>query len=77
MQFSGEATCMEPSEPATAERRALIDHLRAVIANLARGLAADGQLDAAYSDEIIAGTVRLIRTSHALLDDEVIAQTIH
>ncbi|PKA41340.1 hypothetical protein [Rhizobium sullae] len=100
MQFSVEAAPMEPSEPAIAERRALIDHLRAVIANLAHGLAADGQLelvplmleinevlrdltdeishaDAAYSDEIIAGTVRLIRTSHALLDDEVIAQTIH
>jgi len=35
------------------------------------------QADAVYSDELIAGTVRLIRTSHALLDDQVIAQTIH
>jgi hypothetical protein len=100
MQFSGEAPLMKPSALTVTERRALIDHLRAVIANLAHGLAADGQLervplmleinevlrdltdeisqaDAVYSDEIIAGTVRLIRTSHALLDDQVIAQTIH
>ncbi|MBZ9790885.1 hypothetical protein K9B32_12225 [Rhizobium sp. 3T7] len=100
MQFSGEATLMKPSALTVAERRALIDHLRAVIANLAHGLAADGylervplmleinevlrdltdeisQADAVYSDEIIAGTVRLIRTYHALLDDQVIAQTIH
>ena len=35
------------------------------------------QADAVYSDEIIAGTVRLIRTSRALLGDQVTAQTIH
>ena len=35
------------------------------------------QADVIYSDEIIAGTVCLIRTSQALLDDGGIVQTIH
>jgi hypothetical protein len=33
--------------------------------------------DPVYSDGIITGTVRLIKTSQALLDDRVIVQTIH
>lgn len=33
--------------------------------------------DAIYSDEIIARTVCLIRTSQVLLDDEGVTQTIH
>ncbi len=33
--------------------------------------------DVIYSDEIIAGTVCLIRTSQALPDDGGIVQTIH
>ena len=100
MQVSGGAAPGRPSALTVAERRALIEHLRSVIANDAHGLAAGGQLelvplmlevndvlrdltdeisqaDPACSDEIIAGAVRLIRTSHALLDDRVIAQTIH
>jgi hypothetical protein len=100
MEFNAEATLMKPSALAVSKRRALIDHLRAVIANLAYGLAVDGltdlvpalldinealgeltdeisQADVIYSDEIIAGTVCLIRTSQALLDDGGIVQTIH
>jgi hypothetical protein len=42
-----------------------------------RDLTDESQADVVYLDEIIAGTVRLIRTSLALLDDQVIAQTIH
>jgi len=100
MRFDGEATFTKPSALTVSERRALIDHLRAVIARLTHGLAADGLLelvpslleinkvlrdmtdeissaDSRYSDEVIAGTVRLIRTSEALLRDRVIVQTIH
>lgn len=35
------------------------------------------QADTNYSDEIITATVRLIRTSQALLKEQVIVQTIH
>jgi hypothetical protein len=100
MQFNGEATLTKPSALTVSERRALIDHLRAVVARLTHGLAADGLLelvppmleinkvlrdmtdeisrtDSLYSDEIITGTVRLIRTSQALLHNRVIVQTIH
>ena len=100
MQLNGEATLTKPSALAVSERRALIDHLREVIAGLTHGLAADGLLelvpplleinkvlrdmtdeisraDPLYSDEIITGTVRLIKTSQALLHDRVIVQTIH
>jgi hypothetical protein len=33
--------------------------------------------DPVYSDEVIANTVRLIKTSEALLENRVIVQTIH
>lgn len=33
--------------------------------------------DPVYSDQLIASTVRLIRTSEALLENRVIVQTIH
>ncbi|PDS77589.1 hypothetical protein [Rhizobium sp. L43] len=33
--------------------------------------------DPLYSDEVITGTVRLIKTSQALLDNRVIVETIH
>lgn len=100
MEFNAEATLMKPSALAVFKRRALINYLRAVIANLAYGLAVAGltdpvptlldinealgeltdeisQADVIYSDEIIAGTVCLIKTSQALLDDGSIVQTIH
>lgn len=100
MQFDGEATLTKPSALTVSERRALIDHLRAAIARLTHGLAADGLLefvpplleinnvlrdmtdeisgaDSRYSDEVIARTVRLIRTSEALLHGRVIVHTIH
>ncbi|NKL22952.1 hypothetical protein [Rhizobium leguminosarum] len=33
--------------------------------------------DSLYSDEVITGTMRLIKTSEALLENRVIVQTIH
>jgi len=33
--------------------------------------------DSLYSDEVITGTMRLIKTSEALLESRVIVQTIH
>ncbi|NEJ71789.1 hypothetical protein GR197_14745 [Rhizobium phaseoli] len=35
------------------------------------------RVDPVYSDEVMANTVRLIKTSEALLENRVIVQTIH
>ncbi|ENN88832.1 hypothetical protein RHSP_37915 [Rhizobium freirei PRF 81] len=100
MELSTEELEGRFSELTVSTRRALVDHLRATIADLAYDLAVDGlsdlippmlvindalgglmdeisKADTSYSDEIILATVRLIRTSRALLTEEVAVQTIH